>query len=270
MNAKDRWGNEPLKDAIMHGSHEIVGLLRNAGAVLSEQSANDLEDVLIHRAAVGDCDGVRALVECGISVNCSDYDQRSALHVAAAGGHIETVCYLLSHGADLLKQDRWGRSAIADAIDEYHPAVCDALRRASSLFEGNLLPVGDTATLAGQWNPPRRIAGTQPDPGDHHGRPSFQASHTAQDTAPAEGPASADAVAAVPAVAQERLRLRMYCPRKVTVLFADIQGFTAACAAMSAREAGEWVAAFYERVDRAAAPYGIRKAEVLASYPLRD
>ena len=46
------------------------------------------------------------------------------------------------------------------------------------------------------------------------------------------------------------------------MLLVDIKGFTAECAALSAREAGEWVAAFYERVDAAAAPLGVRKAEV--------
>ena len=48
----------------------------------------------------------------------------------------------------------------------------------------------------------------------------------------------------------------------VTVLCIDIKNFTAGCAEMSAGEVGEWVADFYELVDRTAAAYGVRKAEV--------
>ena len=35
-----------------------------------------------------------------------------------------------------------------------------------------------------------------------------------------------------------------------TILFIDIQGFTAACALMDAQHAGEWVQVFYEQVER--------------------
>lgn len=38
--------------------------------------------------------------------------------------------------------------------------------------------------------------------------------------------------------------------KDTTVLFIDIQGFTAACALMDAQHAGEWVQVFYEQVER--------------------
>ena len=46
------------------------------------------------------------------------------------------------------------------------------------------------------------------------------------------------------------------------MLLIDIKGFTSACAAMSASSVGEWVAAFYERVDLAAAAHGVSRVEV--------
>ena len=49
---------------------------------------------------------------------------------------------------------------------------------------------------------------------------------------------------------------------RVTVLFLDIKDFTARCAALPAAAVGEWVAAFYSRVDAAAAAHGVRKVEV--------
>ena len=45
----------------------------------------------------------------------------------------------------------------------------------------------------------------------------------------------------------------------MTVLFIDIKGFTAGCAAMRVRWVGEWVAASYTAVDAAAAAHAIRK-----------
>lgn len=43
----------------------------------------------------------------GVDVNAVDYDGRSALHVAAAEGHTEVICFLLeSAGADASLRDR--------------------------------------------------------------------------------------------------------------------------------------------------------------------
>jgi class 3 adenylate cyclase len=48
---------------------------------------------------------------------------------------------------------------------------------------------------------------------------------------------------------------------EVTILFIDIKGFTSECAAMPAGRVGEWVSAFYERVDIIAAEHGVSKTE---------
>ena len=49
---------------------------------------------------------------------------------------------------------------------------------------------------------------------------------------------------------------------QATLLFIDIKGFTSTCASMTAGSVGEWVAAFYERVDVAAAAHGVSMVEV--------
>ncbi len=58
------------------------------------------------------------------------------------------------------------------------------------------------------------------------------------------------------------MKLRTYTVPTATVLCIDIKGFTVGCAAMDAGRVGEWVAAFYERVDIAAAAHGVSKVEV--------
>ena len=58
------------------------------------------------------------------------------------------------------------------------------------------------------------------------------------------------------------LLLTTHTAPQVTVLFIDIKGFTAQCAATPAAQVGEWVARFYERVDLVAGQHGVSKVEV--------
>ena len=51
-------------------------------------------------AATGDLVRARQLLARGVNVNASDYDGRTALHLAARGDHSEMCRYLLSVGAD--------------------------------------------------------------------------------------------------------------------------------------------------------------------------
>ena len=57
------------------------------------------------------------------------------------------------------------------------------------------------------------------------------------------------------------IRPSTYTASEVTLLFIDIKGFTAECASMPAGLVGEWVSAFYERVDIIAAAHGVSRTE---------
>lgn len=41
-------------------------------------------------------------------MNTGDYDSRTALHLACAENNIDTIKWLIDHGADVKTIDRWG------------------------------------------------------------------------------------------------------------------------------------------------------------------
>lgn len=64
--------------------------------------------LLLASASEGDVSGVIQLLDEGASINFSDYDKRTALHLAASEGNVQVAELLLSRGADVNPVDRWG------------------------------------------------------------------------------------------------------------------------------------------------------------------
>ena len=106
VNTKDRWGNEPLKEAIVNGHSKIVDMLRRNGAILSVECNTELELKLCRLCGCGDLLGVKHLVQSGISCDATDYEHRTAMQIATNAGHVAIVEYLSSMGADLSFQQR--------------------------------------------------------------------------------------------------------------------------------------------------------------------
>lgn len=67
---------------------------------------------LMYSANEGDLDGIREVLESGVSVNFRDIDDRTALHVAACQGLTDVVALLLEKGAEVDAKDRWGSTVI--------------------------------------------------------------------------------------------------------------------------------------------------------------
>jgi glutaminase len=74
-----------------------------------------LRNRAVWAASTGDVWTLRQLSEDGIDLNLGDYDNRTALHVAAAEGHLEVVEYLLAIGVELNSVDRWKQTPLNDA-----------------------------------------------------------------------------------------------------------------------------------------------------------
>ena len=82
---------------------------------------------LVWAAGMGDISEVRKSVALGADVNKGDYDNRTALHLAAAEGQENVVKYLLDKGADPNAKDRWKLKPIDDAKINNHDSIVEIL-----------------------------------------------------------------------------------------------------------------------------------------------
>ena len=72
----------------------------------------------------------------GVDINSCDYDNRTALHVAAAEGRDDTVKFLLTFGANSHSRDRWGSLPLDDSRRAGNRVCSDYLE--SSMTGGTL------------------------------------------------------------------------------------------------------------------------------------
>lgn len=82
---------------------------------LTELKQNSSSQTLMDAVAVGNLEKTKDLLSSGADVKYSDYDSRTALHIACAEGHADVVKALLDVGASVQASDRWGNTPLADA-----------------------------------------------------------------------------------------------------------------------------------------------------------
>ena len=68
------------------------------------------------------------MLDGGADVAAAGYDDRTALHLAAAEGHLDAVALLIDKGARVNAPDRWRGTPLRDAEDGGHTAVVEYLR----------------------------------------------------------------------------------------------------------------------------------------------
>jgi hypothetical protein len=107
-----------------HQPQAIADLLSRAGAELNYKKPADF---ICGAAGVGNMERIRVLVKYGVNVNSSDFDGRTALHLAASQGNLRVVELLLSMEADVKRKDRWASMPLDEAIKGGHDLVAAAL-----------------------------------------------------------------------------------------------------------------------------------------------
>lgn len=143
LSPRDRWGGTPLDDTDQHGNKAIIAMLEEAGATrgrarseMSGAAENTLAvvpfetpkaDELIWAASLGDLVAIRRLVAQGVPLDLADYDHRTAIHLAAAEGHLDVVQYCIAHQVDLNPMDRWGYTPLDDTIRHGNRVVAELL-----------------------------------------------------------------------------------------------------------------------------------------------
>eukprot|EP00899_Mesostigma_viride_P026615 jgi/Mesvir1/7138/Mv25133-RA.1 len=133
LDPEDRWGGTPLVDALRHRQKHVLEALRHKGATLGSR---DVGTQLCSAAASMDLDALTTLLDNGADPNAGDYDQRTALHLAASNGHVEVVDLLLAcKGIDANPLDRLGGTPLEDALRGNHLGVADMLRAAGGKMQ---------------------------------------------------------------------------------------------------------------------------------------
>ncbi|CAE7736847.1 GORK [Symbiodinium microadriaticum] len=123
LTVQDRFGHTPLDDAVRERHAEVAEFLIEASAEFKGGVSAAVQ--LCEAAANGETAQLELLVDViGVDPNLGDYDARTALHLAASNGHLETITKMLEFGGlDLSPLDRFGQTPLDDAIRHEHVAV---------------------------------------------------------------------------------------------------------------------------------------------------
>ncbi|XP_028243936.1 ankyrin repeat domain-containing protein 2A isoform X2 [Glycine soja] len=109
-----------------------------------ETTSENIE-ALLDAARYDDMDDVKSLEASGVPLDSKDEQGRTALHMAAANGHIDIVEYLISRGVAVKKLIMAGanvsvlnsheRTPMDEAVSGGKPEVMDAINEAVALVE---------------------------------------------------------------------------------------------------------------------------------------
>jgi len=83
---------------------------------------------LIKYTSRGDLNSIKRLQFAGISLEEGDYDNRTALHLAASNGHYNVIKYFIEQEINLNPIDRWGGTPLDDATREDHTDIIKLLQ----------------------------------------------------------------------------------------------------------------------------------------------
>jgi glutamate dehydrogenase len=106
---------------------------------------------LLNAASAGDLPALEQLLkQDGVTVNDGDYDRRRPLHLAAAEGRANIVQYLVDRNADVNIEDRWGHTALDEALTNRQEEVMKILlSRGAKLGRAHQSDMGNILCQAG-------------------------------------------------------------------------------------------------------------------------
>ncbi|XP_068609401.1 glutaminase kidney isoform, mitochondrial isoform X2 [Brachionichthys hirsutus] len=93
---------------------------------------------LMFAAHNGDVTALRRYALSSVSMELTDYDSRTALHVAASEGHVEVVTFLTEIcKVNPYMKDRWGNMPIDDAMQFGRDVVVSVLQKYQTMYPNN-------------------------------------------------------------------------------------------------------------------------------------
>ena len=93
--------------------HIFENIVKNANLDFGKQSEEVLIQKMINCASNNNLNTLQELSEL-IDLDKSDYDKRTAIHLACAEGHYDIVKFLIDKGCSVNVKDRWGNTPLSE------------------------------------------------------------------------------------------------------------------------------------------------------------
>ncbi|XP_066497467.1 glutaminase kidney isoform, mitochondrial isoform X2 [Hoplias malabaricus] len=104
---------------------------------------------LLFAAYTGDVSALRRFALSSVDMEQRDYDSRTALHVAAAEGHVDVVRFLLEAcKVNPVPKDRWGNTPLDEATHFGHHEVVTLLQEHNKKYSPSEKPAADKVNVA--------------------------------------------------------------------------------------------------------------------------
>lgn len=147
---------ELVKYIKFHSFEVFSGLATTKFDMRSRRYSDEQKEIgnLLNAASEGDNAELASAIHAGTDFSASDYDYRTALHLAATEGHSHTVKFLLDNAkqSGILEKvisaaDRWGGTPLGDAIHHQHED-CATILREFGAPEGETSHYKDEVTVS--------------------------------------------------------------------------------------------------------------------------
>ena len=135
VDAVNEYGQTSLHLACEKGNSETVCLLLSHGADVRAVDHDGKTQLHIAASRQKECPEVcKILLKHGVKANALNEYEQTSLHLACGNGYAETVCLLLSHGADVRAVDYDGKTPLHTAVNRWkeYPEVCKILLKHSA------------------------------------------------------------------------------------------------------------------------------------------